>query len=238
MLRAYALKILCAAIPSLAVAGCSDDVIPFEAPIEWAAVPTTTLGDINVAFVRPRDEGTGPHPVIFALPWGSGDENLTEGFVLTYWGTEPAVRGYYVVAPAVTGSGLLSTADEVLAAVFDWMETEFDFDPNQVAIVGASNGGRGMFYAALSQPDRFQAMVGLPGQYSGPAADFSVLASKPIWLMVGEADTGWLAASEATVAKLDSVGIDAELDTIFGQGHVLSLGLLPLLNGIDDMLGR
>jgi predicted esterase len=238
MFRAYALKVLCAAIPPLAFAGCDDDPVPFEIAVEWAAVPTPTQGTVNVAFVRPRNEGAGPHPVIFALPWGSGNEDLTEGFVNTYWLTEGPARGYYVVAPAVLGSGLESNADEIIPAVFDWMASEFDFDPDQVAIVGASNGGRGMFFAALSQPGRFQALVGLPGQYSGPAADLSVLAGKPIWLMVGEEDTPWLAASEVTVAKLDSVGIAAELDTIVGQGHVLALNLLPLLDGIDAALGR
>jgi len=238
MLRAYALKALCAAIPPLAFAGCGDDPVLFEPLMEWAAVQTATQGTVNVAFVRPRNGGAGPHPVVFALPWGAGNEELTEGFVLTYWATEAPARGYYVVAPAVRGSDLATTADEIIPAVFDWMASEFDFDPDQVAIVGASNGGRGVFFAALSQPDRFQALVGLPGEYSGAAADLSVLAGKPVWLMVGEEDTSWLAAAEVTVAKLDSVGIAAELDTIVGQGHVLGLNLLPLLDGIDAALGR
>jgi len=238
MLRAYALQFLCAAMSPLAFAGCGDDPVPLQAPIEWAAVSTPTQGSVNVAFVRPRNEGAGPHPVIFALPWGAGNEDLTEGFVLTYWATEPAARGYYVVAPAVLGSSLSSTADEIIPAIFEWMATEFDFDPEKVAIVGASNGGRGMFYAAISQPDRFQALVGLPGQYSGAAADLSVLVGKPVWLMVGEEDSSWLAASNVTVAKLDSVGITADLDTIVGQGHVIGLTLLPLLDGIDAALGR
>ena len=239
MLRACALKFLCAAIPPLAFAGCSDDPVPFQVAVEWATVPTPTQGNLNVAFVRPGNEGAGPHPVIFALPWGAGNEDLTEGFVLTYWATEPQARGYYVVAPAVLGSSLATTADEIIPAVFEWMASEFDFDPDQVAIVGASNGGRGMFFAALSQPDRFQALVGLPGQFSGPASDLSALAGKPVWLMVGEEDTSWIELSEVTVAKLDSVGIAAELDTIIGQGHVLTgLPLIPLLDGIDAALGR
>ncbi len=238
MLRAYALKFLCAAAAPLAFVGCGDDPVLFEIRLEWASVPTPTLGTVNVAFVRPRNDGAGPHPVIFALPWGSGSEDLTEGFVLSYWGTEGPARGYYVVAPAVRGSELATSADEIIPALFDWMATEFDFDPDQVALVGASNGGRGIFFAALSQPDRFSTLVGLPGQYSGAASDLSVLAGKPIWLMVGESDTSWLAASETTVAKLDSVGIDAQLDTIVGQGHVLALGLVPLFDGIDTALGR
>ena len=176
--------------------------------------------------------------MILALPWGSGSAELVETFVQSYWLTEPAFRDYYVVAPAVHGSSLADTADEVIPAIFEWMEDALSFDAERVALVGASNGGRGIFFAALSQPDRFQALVGLPGQYSGDAANLAVLAGKPIWLIVGELDNDWVAASEATIAALESQGLSAELDIVSGQRHVMTLDPRALLDWIDAALGR
>ena len=238
MIHGYVLHFLCALAPALALSGCGSEG-PTDLPpsIEWAQVPWAQ-GTVNVALVRPVNEAAGPHPVVFALPWGSGSADLVEGFIQSYWLTEPAARGYYVVAPEVRGSTLDATSDEIIPAIFDWMESELSFDASKVALVGASNGGRGAFFAALSQPDRFHALVGLPGLYRGPPADLAVLAGKPIWFMVGEFDDDWLTGTEATIAALQSQGITAELNVIPGQGHVLSLSDTALLDWIDAALRR
>jgi poly(3-hydroxybutyrate) depolymerase len=238
MLHAHALRFLCAFVPALALSGCSPEApTSARSPIEWNRVPWAQ-GTLNVALVRPAEEGTGAHPVVFALSWGSGSAELVESFIFSYWLTEPAARGYYVVAPEVLGPTLDATADEIIPAIFAWMEAELSFDASKVALVGASNGGRGIFFAALSQPDRFQALVGMPGQYAGDAASLAVLAGKPIWFIVGELDTGWLAGTEATIAALESQGVTAELDVVTGQSHVLSLNDSALLDWIDAALGR
>jgi len=238
MLHSYALQILCGVIPALALSGCGLDAPALaESRIEWHQVEWAQ-GTLNVALVRPAEEGTGPHPVVFALPWGSGSAGLVESFIQSYWLTEPAARGYYVVAPEVTGSTLDTTADEIIPAIFAWMESTLSFDASKVALVGASNGGRGIFFAGISQPDRFHALIGLPGQYSGPATDLAVLAGKPIWFLVGEFDTGWVAGTEATIAALQSQGISAELNVIPTQDHVLVLSSRQLLDWIDASLGR
>lgn len=237
MLNGLALHILCALLPALAMSGCSSDPVDVAESIEWNLVPWSG-GTVSVAVVAPTDVGGGPHPVILALPWGSGSAQLVESFIYSYWLTEPASRGYYVVAPEVTGSTLETTADELIPALFDWMEAQFSFDASQVAIVGASNGGRGLFFAALSQPDRFAALLALPGQYSGSAADLSVLAGKPIRFLVGETDTGWVSSTRSTIEALESQGITAELEIVAGQDHVLNLDDRVLMDWIDAALGR
>ena len=133
-------------------------------PVEWSG------GTTNVAVLPPSDGSTGPRPVVFALSWGSGSFDLVMSFLDAYWATEPGNRGYYVVAPEVTGSTLAQTADDLIPAIFAWMDGHLEYDPAKVALVGASNGGRGIFHAALSQPQRFGAMVGLAGEYSGPSS--------------------------------------------------------------------
>jgi predicted peptidase len=105
------------------------------------------------------------------------------------------------------------------------------------ALVGASNGGRGSFYAALSQPHRFAAMIGLPGQYSGTPGDLAALDGIPLWLLVGEFDAGWVDSSRSTAEALEAHGVGVTLDIVGGQGHVLLLGPHELMNWIDEALG-
>lgn len=233
-----AMQVLCALLPGLLLTGCSEEeplqVLP---AIEWISV-STPLGPVNVALVRPVDEGTQDHPVVLALPWGSGSAELLSGFIQRYWLTEPAARGYYVVGVEVLGSSLEVDAPEVIPALFDWMDTELRYDPESVAIVGASNGGRGLFFAGVSEPDRFQALLGLPAMYQRDAANLSVLDGKPIRIIVGEFDNPWRAGAEQTRLALESQGITPEIDIAGAQGHVLDLDPVELMNWIDQALGR
>ena len=235
MLQVPLYQTLCVLGSAFALGGCGPELASQASVVEWHQVPWTQ-GTLNVALVRPQNEGSAPHPVIFALPWGSGSAQLVESFIQSYWLTEPAARGYYVVAPEVRGSSLADTAGDVIPAIFQWMEEALSLDADRVALVGASNGGRGIFFAALSQPDRFRALIGLPGQYSGDSANLAVLAGKPIWLIVGEADESWLAGTDATVSALAAQGITAEVTVAPGQGHVMSLDPSRLLDWIDAAL--
>ena len=238
MLRRPVFKLMAVLLLATATLGYVGERTSAAADMEWHRVPTP-LGTLNVALVRPLGEGNGDrHPVIVALPWGSGSAQLVESFVGSYWLTDPMLRGYYVVAPEVRGSTLVDTADEIIPAIFEWMESELYFDEGQVALVGASNGGRGLFYAALSQPERFRALVGLPGQHTGDAEELSVLEGTPIWLLVGELDAPWVAGTESTASALEAAGIPSRVDVLPGQGHVLRLDPNELLDWIDNALDR
>lgn len=118
------------------------------------------------------------------------------------------------------------------------MDANLAYDPTQVAVVGASNGGRGAFFAALSQPDRFAAIMGLPGHYQGSASEAPTLAHMPVKLWVGEHDTPWIAAAEQTVETLTAAGVHVESTVVPGQGHVLLLAPGDLMDWIDQVLGR
>lgn len=221
----------------VAAAACDDGVQPLPSPVEWYEV-TTPLGVIDVAVVPPSDPGTMAHPVLLALPWGSGTAELAESFVRSYWAEAPAESGYYVVAPAVFGPSLEDDADALLPALFDWIDATLGADTETVALVGASNGGRGAFFAAIADPDRFDAMLVLPGQYAGPAQDLAPLAGMPIRMIVGEFDTTWVDATMATEDALESVGIMPTVDIAGAQGHVMNLLGDGLVGWIDEALGR
>ena len=229
--------VLLTGLPLALLAGPADRDPAPSADIEWHQAPRSG-GILNVALVRPEDEGEGPHPVILALPWGAGTAPLVETFIDSYWSTEPARRGYYVVAPEVRGSTLVDTADEVIPAIFSWMDASLDYDSGRVVLVGASNGGRGLFFAELSRPERFSALLGLPGRYDGDSENLKVLMEKPVRLIVGALDTRWVDGSVRTAEALERQGIDPELVIIAGQGHVIALHPAGLLDWIDRAHAR
>ncbi len=195
-------------------------------------------GVTDVGLVRP-DAGTlAPHPVLLALPWGAGTPDLVYSFIDAYWAVEPPSRGYYVVSPAITGSSLAQVGGDFIPALLDWIEGNLDADPDRVALVGASNGGRGIFHAALVAPERFAAMVGLPGSYTGVGSNLAPLSGMPVWLLVGELDTSWVESTAATAGALRELGIEVRVDTVPGQGHVMFLNPVDLMIWLDEAIGH
>lgn len=192
---------------------------------------------VTVAIVRPEVYSeTGSHPVILALPWGGGTTDLALGMIDAYWDAEASARGYIVVSPAIRGTTLETEADLFLPVLFAWMDANLSFDANRVAIVGASNGGRGIFHALVSDPSRFSALIGMPGSFTGSVDNLVPFAGKPAWLMVGENDTGWRTATDNTKVALDAAGVPTTVDVLPGQGHVLSVSQSTLMDWMDQAL--
>lgn len=232
---------LLATVLSLGVAcGAGSGVTPTPAESDVELI-TVTYGEntsVTVAIVRPESYSeTGSHPVILALPWGQGTTDLALGMIDAYWSAEASARGYIVVSPAIRGTTLETEADLFLPALFAWMDANLSFDPNRVALVGASNGGRGIFHALVSDPSRFSALIGMPGSFTGLADALVPFAGKPAWLMVGENDTSWRTAADNTKVALDAAGVPTVLDVLPGQGHVLAVSQSTLMDWIDQALG-
>ena len=212
-------------------------IIGEQRQLEWWPAPWRG-GFVDVALVHPDPEaGPGPHPVIFALPWGRGSVTEVMEMVFTYWMDSAPPRGYYIVSPQVVGSSLAQSAHDLIPAIFDWMDGKISYDPNRVALVGASNGGRGVFFSAVEHPERFGALLGMPGRYEGDGSDLQGLAGKPVLLLVGELDGGWLEDSQSTKDLLDASGAEATLEVLLGQGHILSLNMASVMDWIDQALG-
>lgn len=208
------------------------DVATTQRQVEWWPVPWRG-GVVDVALVAP-DPGAAPapHPVIIALPWGGGSVGEVMEMLFAYWIDQAPPRGYYVLSPRIRSSSLAQN-DDVVPAIFDWIDGKLDYDPSRVALVGASNGGRGVFFGALDHPERFGALLGMPGRYEGDGSDLHKLAGIPILLLVGEFDDGWLQASEDTRALLEAHGVEATLEVLAGQGHIL----VPDMGAVMDWIG-
>jgi hypothetical protein len=234
------LATLLATVLSLGVA-CGSNSVVTPAPAQGDVdLITLTYGagiPVTVAIVRPDGySDTGSHPLVLALPWGQGTTNLALGMIDAYWDAEASARGYIVVSPAIRGTTLETEADLFLPVLFAWMDANLSYDADRVALVGASNGGRGIFHALVSDPGRFSALIGMPGSFTGSVDDLVPFAGKSAWLMVGENDTGWRTATDDTKLALDAAGIPTLLEVLPGQGHVLSVSQSTLMDWIDQAL--
>ena len=209
-----------------------------QADYEWVSITYGTGIEVDVAIFKPESySDSGNHPLILALPWGRGTPDLTLGMVDAYWGREASRRGYVVVAPSIRGSSLATEADEFLPALFSWLDENVSYDPSRVVAAGASAGGIGVFHVLASAPARFAAAIAMPGGYSGPVEALEPFAPKPVWLMVGEMDSGWHARTEATRTTLEAAGITPRVNMIRGQGHVLRVDPSMLMDWLDEALG-
>jgi len=207
------------------------------ADFEWVEVTYGAGIRVDVAVFKPESySDSGRHPLILALPWGGGTPELALGMVDAYWNREAPLRGYVVIAPSILGSSLRTEATEFIPALFSWLDEHVSYDRERVVVVGASNGGRGVFHVLATDPQRFAAVIAMPGSYSGPAEMLEPFAGKPVWLMVGEMDQAWHASTEATRVTLEAAGITPRVNLIRGQGHVLRVDDRMLMDWLDEVL--
>ena len=207
------------------------------ADFEWVEVTYGAGTRVDVAVFKPESySDSGRHPLILALPWGGGTPELALGMVDAYWNREAPLRGYVVIAPSILGSSLRTEATEFIPALFSWLDEHVSYDRERVVVVGASNGGRGVFHVLATDPQRFAAVIAMPGSYSGPAEMLEPFAGKPVWLMVGEMDQAWHASTEATRVTLEAAGITPRVNLIRGQGHVLRVDDRMLMDWLDEVL--
>ncbi|NIS20497.1 MAG: hypothetical protein GWN89_11320, partial [Thermoplasmata archaeon] len=57
----------------------------------------------------------------------------------------------------------------------------------------------------------------------------------PIWMMVGEADAGWVDATQSTAAALEAAGAQVTVDILNEQGHVLIVNQDELMAWIEGL---
>lgn len=171
-------------------------------------------------------------PVIFALPPGSGDMNMVNAFLSNYWFREADRRGYIIVSPAVVGRSLEESAGEVFDAALGWMDEKISYDPQRMSLVGQSNGGLGAFHVARGRSTWFTSIVVMPGGYRGQG-NLTMLAGKPVLLIVGEKDTNWVQLTQSTSDLLALGGAQPEVDIVSGAGHVFPYPPEDLFNWIE-----
>lgn len=197
--------------------------------------------EIPVAAYAPESYQKGQTPpVLITLPPGPGTADMVGANLSNYWLAEGLKRGYIVVAPQIFGRSLDRDAGTFTDNLFRWLDGRLTYDRRKVVLTGQSNGGIGTFYMATTRPQRFLALLVLPGQHLGKPADLQKLRGKPIWMIVGEQDDPerWLKPCQGTFETLQQAGAKVKLDVAKGQGHVPSLPASLLFDWLDLQLGR
>lgn len=161
-------------------------------------------------------------PLLLALPPGPGSPEMVN-VALATWERETWSKGWVLVVPQVLGPTLEAEAEKMIPAIFETVSKNYSFDKGRVVLAGASNGGLGAFHAAVAHPDRFKAILVMPGGWEGAPEKLKPLKGRKVRLMVGEKDAGWKELSESTHAALKDAGADSTLEVLPGQEHVLKI---------------
>ena len=164
-------------------------------------------------------------PVMFALPAGRQDMEITQQVATGVYQSEAVRRGWVVVSPVAPNGTLYFDGSEVfISGLLDWVDTWVGVE-GKPHLVGVSNGGLSAFRALGQQPDRFDSILVFPG-FPRTDADRTNLeqAEVPIRMFVGETDAGWVEPMQETYDTLSSQGRDITLEVFPGEGHrVVSL---------------
>ncbi len=161
-----------------------------------------------------RPEGKGPFPAVVAMHGcgGLGGTTIPISARNLDWGRQLAAQGFVVVFPDSYGSrglgpqclvrdrtvrpGKERVADAVAAK--QWLQRRPDVEPSRVALLGWSNGGSAVLWAAAADrkpkdglPDFHAAVAFYPGcrpiQQSAERRDWA--GRLQVMLLIGEADT-------------------------------------------------
>lgn len=121
-----------------------------------------------------------------------------------------------------------SQADN-LTAILRTLKSQFNIDENRVYLSGVSDGGTGAYFFAFKQPTEWAAFlpyIGHPGVLRNPNSGggyrlyFENLANKPLYIVNGENDRLYPAASLTSFMEiLEQAGVDHIWRVIENGGH-------------------
>lgn len=200
-----------AAVLMMSLAGCSRvDTQHDRGPFISREVTVDGTSHRYQVFV-PARSGANNKPAIILFLHGSGERG-SDGVKPTLAGLGPYVRAHadtfpaIVVFPQVPDDEEWSDNAALAFAALDAATREFGGDPDRTYLTGISMGGYGTWDLALSQPQRFAALVPIcagiqphPDRQSmrvqaviGEADPFSAAAQRlrqiPIWIFHGAKD--------------------------------------------------
>ena len=195
---------------------------PAKGPMSWH---TIAVADTEVQYAtigEPREGGR----VLLALPPGPQTREMVVAG-LELWADAMAEDGWFVISP-VSPVGLLHTDSAALLPDFlDAVATAHAIGTEGLALFGMSNGGLSAFALAIDQPQRFAALLTVPGR---PTDDdmprLQALRTIPVTMIVG-ADDGdfWVTGAQSTKTALEHAGATVTLQLLPDTAHAAHLSL-------------
>jgi predicted peptidase len=169
---------------ALLVPELSAQTLPPPTVIE-TAVALEEGGAMRYAIAMPSDPGPAadePRPLVLALHPGGREQYYGSWFMQTI--VEPALRGWeaVIVAPDVPDeSWATERSERAVLALLDQILAAHAIDRDRILITGFSMGGRGSWYLASRNPERFTGVIVMA---TGPAREpVESLASMPLYII-------------------------------------------------------
>jgi len=127
--------------------------------------------------------------------------------------------GAIVVSPQCPAGSWWTDETDMLIALLDKIEKEYNVDKDRIYVTGLSMGGYGTFALAARQPDRFAAAVPVCG--GGMLFDARRLSRLPMWVFHGEDDRVVPVEESRRMVKYanERGGENAKLTLYPGVGH-------------------
>jgi len=176
---------------------------------------------MRYALALPDGHGTSPsdrHPLVLVLHPGGRFPYYGSNFMQSI--VEPALRGWdaILVAPDVPARSWASPDSEraVLALLDDVIETHA-IDQTRILVTGFSMGGRGTWYFATRNPERFTGAI--PMAASRGTDPLEALGRMPVHLIQGPDDEVVPYAPAEEAAELLAQRGPSRLISLAGVGH-------------------
>lgn len=127
--------------------------------------------------------------------------------------------GAIVVSPQCPAGSWWTSELDMLIALLDKIEKQYNVDKDRIYVTGLSMGGYGTFALAARQPQRFAAAVPICG--GGAYFEARVLSRLPMWVFHGENDRVVPLEESTRMVKYmnEFGGENAKLTTYPGVGH-------------------
>ena len=195
-------------------------------PWEFRQIDLDEDTRLEYALVLPKGfDPARAYPTVLVLPPGPQNRQMVLAAIAP-WAAEARKRGWIVVSPAVPGFEMFfSGAERHLPHLLAALRRELRFEHDACHLFGLSNGGRSAFRVATLSPDDYLSVTVAPGfPLAVDEERLEVLTGKPVTLIVGSEDDGWLERSRETRTRLEALGIQAKLEELPGVGHAVLRG--------------
>lgn len=136
-----------------------------------------------------------------------------------YWGEDAVQRGWIVVeSPSYIADDPVDKTRRLL----DYIDSTYHVEGGKFHLAGFDAAGIGVFVAAMAMPERVATVTGMPGYPpTDKDDDLKKLEGVTVNLIAGGEDEQWLIEERLAYRKLRDLGVEAYLEVIPGDGHVL-----------------
>lgn len=163
------------------------------------------------------------YPAVLAFPGGPQTMDTVEGTLQRNWRKEAERLGYIVVVPAAPdGQLFFEEGAKVFPAFLVQLLGDYKVLDQKFHVAGVSNGGLSAFHIAVSYPQYFWSVTGLPGFLKDATPErIQALAKMCINMYAGEMDSDWLESERKQAAQFRAQGFTVDFSEEKGQGHVM-----------------